>query len=591
MFKIFCSKDGRKDKFILSFKYEPILISKIKEIYYKDREFNPKDKTWTLKTYSLYLLMNNFKGRDDIFFEFDSEKNKEYFKKRVKKKIDEIKKLEIRRKELDKKKEYWIKYKEQLKETYKVHEDKLHQNLKEDVKLYPYQSEAVLYSDAVRNLLLALEMGTGKSIISISFSEFNNFNKVFVVTPKSLKFNYYDEVEKFTHSKAHVVGWRKNPYTLNESKYIIINYDFFRNKNSIDKFKNLNIDKIDCLILDECHRVKNMSSNTYKNMYDIFNDDNIFTNNKPCKIFMSGTPMTSRAYELYPIMNMLSNIDFPNQKSFYEDYCGMVYNPNSFDRWDYNPDKANFEQLYHKINPYVFRKRKDEVLKFLPGKTYEKIMLELNSKQNKEYYDIINEVKKDLEGNEVKINPMTAMLKARQYLSIQKVSDENFIEFINLMLENGEKIVIVDYFVEGLKILHEKYKDISVLHYGDVSDDDRREMVKSFQDNNSNVKIFLSTIQTGKEGLTLTTSSKIIVLTQPYTVGENDQVVDRLDRISQTRKVNVYYPLYFNTFDIKVFHLVENKKKEIKLVLDNEKYETKMNESVIHDLINELKIA
>lgn len=81
-----------------------------------------------------------------------------------------------------------------------------------------------------------------------------------------------------------------------------------------------------------------------------------------------------------------------------------------------------------------------------------------------------------------------------------------------------------------------------------------------------------------------------MVLTQPYTVSENDQVVDRVHRISQTEKVNVYYPLFNNTIDFKVFNLVEDKKKEIVKVLDNEEYKTKMDDSTINELVNSLKL-
>ncbi len=588
MFIVDCKRDGRKDKFILSFQYEPNLISKLKEIHWEDRKFNSSNKTWTVKTFSLYNLMLQYKGNPNIFFKFDDDE-KEYFKNKVKKKINEIKTLKERQEKLEEKKIYWLDYKKQLEETYKVHEDKLHQNLKEDVQLLPFQSQAVLFGDVVRNVLFALEMGCGKTLISIALAEYNNFNKVFVITPNSLKFNYFYEVEKFTNSKAHIVNWKKNKYTFEESKYIIVNYDFFRNNNSVKKFEKLNLGKIECLILDECHRIKNPKSNIYKNFKAIFTD-NIFVNETPCKIFMSGTPMNNRAYELYTVMNQISPIDFPNKQTFYSEYCGMTYDPSQFGGYNFDSNATNFEGLYHKISPYVFRVRKMDVLKDLPSKTYEKIILELTTSEEKEYNDILDGIIDELSNKETVSNPMTIMLRLRQYLSILKVNNKDLIEFIDMVLEMGEKIVIMDYFKEGIKILHEKYKDISVLHYGDVSVEDRSEMVKQFQDKDSNIKIFLSTVQTGKEGLTLTSSSKIMVLTQPYTVSENEQVVDRVHRISQTEKVNVYYPLFNNTIDFKVFNLVEDKKKEIVKVLDNEEYKTKMDDSTINELINSLKL-
>lgn len=588
MFIVDCKRDGRKDKFILSFQYEPNLISKLKEIHWEDRKFNSSNKTWTVKTFSLYNLMLQYKGNSNIFFKFD-DVEKEYFKNKVKKKINEIKTLKERQEKLEEKKKYWLEYKKQLEETYKVHEDKLHQNLKEGVQLLPFQSQAVLFGDVVRNVLFALEMGTGKTLLSITLSEYNNFSKVFVITPNSLKFNYFYEVEKFTNSKAHIINWKKNKYSFEESKYIIINYDFFRNNNSVKKFEKLNLGKIECLILDECHRIKNPKSNIYKNFKAIFTDD-IFVNETPCKIFMSGTPMNNRAYELYTVMNQISPIDFPNKQTFYSEYCGMTYDPSQFGGYNFDSNATNFEGLYHKISPYVFRVRKMDVLKDLPSKTYERIILELTTSEEKEYNNILDGIIDELNNKETVSNPMTIMLRLRQYLSILKVNNKDLIEFIDMVLEMGEKIVIMDYFKEGIEILHEKYKDISVLHYGDVSVEDRSEMVKQFQDKDSNIKMFLSTIQTGKEGLTLTSSSKIMVLTQPYTVSENEQVVDRVHRISQTEKVNVYYPLFNNTIDFKVFNLVEDKKKEIVKVLDNEEYKTKMDDSTINELVNSLKL-
>ena len=73
------------------------------------------------------------------------------------------------------------------------------------------QVVASLFINKVRNVLISHEMGLGKTLSSILFVEMNkDFEKVFVITPNSLKFNFYNEIEKFTNSKAHIIGWRKN---------------------------------------------------------------------------------------------------------------------------------------------------------------------------------------------------------------------------------------------------------------------------------------------------------------------------------------------------------------------------------------------
>ncbi|MFW6242913.1 MAG: SNF2-related protein [bacterium] len=928
MFIVNCIRDGRKDRFILKFKYDPEMINKIKEIPSSDREFDPDNKVWILKTYALYLLMQKFKNKKDyIFFNF-FDKEKEYFKKRILKKQKEIQEKERKFKELEEKKEYWLKYKEQLKETYKVHEDKLHQKLKDGVKLYPYQSQAALFCNAVRNVLLALDMGTGKAqpvdsklltpngwvrmgdlnigdfvfgsdgkpkrilgiydqgvkdiykvdfndktsveccnehlwnvntpsrnkrghpyltisvddilnngykmkngdskyyipvvnpiefekkdyiihpynmgcllgdgclsidyvvsinnpeqelidifknnldcdhylrkskledtyyvqsnleynnkysreilrlglrgkkshdkfipkeylfgsvedrlellqglmdtdgyagktmneitlkskqliddlrflveslggigrlndkfvnyngekvkfyrllvklplnmspfkikrkkdsyyppikykpnrgiknieyvgkkearcitvdsddglyvtnncilthntIVSISFSEYNNFNKIFVITPNSLKFNYHDEVEKFTNSKSHIIGWKKNKYSLEEAKYIIVNYDFFRSKKSIDKFKKLGIDKIDCLILDECHKLSNTQTNTHKNITEIFTEK-IFNNNEECKIFMSGTPMTNRVYQLYTILNQISPLEFSNKNDFYENYCGLVYDPDEYSNYRFESDKVNYGLLFDKISPYVFRLRKEEVLSDLPSKTYQKILFTLTNKELSEYNNVKTEIIEQLEEDEV-LNPLLVILRLRQFLSMKKVNNVDFLNFIETILENNEKIVIMDVFTESLTVLKEKYGDRAVLHYGKTEISERREMIRKFQDPNSGVDIFLSTTQTGKEGLTLTAASKIVELTQPYSYGENEQIIDRVHRIGQKEKVNAYYPVFDNTIDIKIFNDVEGKKYEIKKVLDGIDYESNIPDLRVDDLIKSIK--
>lgn len=244
-----------------------------------------------------------------------------------------------------------------------------------------------MFADKVKNVLLALDMGLGKTISSISLIEMNeDIKKVVVITPNSLKFNYYNEIQKFTNSKAHIVNWKKNVYSIEESKYIIFNYEYFNSgvKNyAINKYNSLNISKINVLVCDESHRLKSLSSNTLKNFKKIFKND-LFENNIERKIFMSGTPMPSRASELYSVLNQISSLDFPTQKHFFEYYCGMRYNFDGYG-WEIDEEQAKYEELFQKISPYIYRKKKFEVLKDLPDKTYQKIVLEMTPKEYEIY--------------------------------------------------------------------------------------------------------------------------------------------------------------------------------------------------------------
>ena len=433
-------------------------------------------------------------------------------------------------------------------------------------------------------------MGLGKTLSSIAYVEMNDLKKVLVITPNSLKFNYYNEVEKFTDSKAHVVNWKKNLYSIEEAKYVIVNYEYFNpsSKEKVDKkWKKLKIGKgeLDCVICDESHRLKNTKSNTYKNFKRIFGKDELFRNKNVSKVFMTGTPAPNRAYELYTVLNQISPLDFATKNYFYEYYCGMTYDLDGWG-WVSNNSQAKLEELYHKIAPYTHRKRKKDVLTDLPDKIYQRIMLEMKDKD----YDTYNEIEDGVANEFVEhptANPLTIMIRLRQYTSHLKVKEIG--EIVDSILETGEKIVIVDVFKETLNELYEKYKDIAGLHTGDQTVEERKEIVKRFQDMNDPMKIFLGSIQTCNYGLTLTAASKLFLITLPYSVGEYDQVADRLHRISQKDVVNIYALIFPDTIDDYVYSSIEDKRSEILKVIDNEDYTADIEDSVLSDVINKIK--
>lgn len=430
---------------------------------------------------------------------------------------------------------------------------------------------------------------THNTLSAILYVEMNDFEKVFVVTPNSLKFNFYYEVLKFTNSTVHIINWKKNTCGIEEAKYVIVNYDFFNPKNTKDKkfltkWKKLGIDVIDSVICDESQKLKNTKSNTYKNFKSTFKSK-LFRNEKVSKIFLSGTPAPNRAYELYTVLNQISNVDFATKKYFQEYYCGMSRNE---DGWGYHVDTMaqKLEELYHKIAPFTHRKRKFEVLQDLPDKTYQRIILEMDDNEQRIYNEIeagvANEFVEKPNGN-----PLTIMIRLRQYLALVKV--KHVIELIENVFQTGEKVVVVDYFKDSLYELHKKLGEISALHTGDQDVEERAEIVKTFQDINSSLKAFLGSIQTCNYGLTLTAASKLFIMTLPYSVGEYDQVSDRLHRIGQKAAVNIYVLVFPDTIDDYVFSSIESKRKEVIKVIDNEDYTSNVSESVLSEVIKRIK--
>jgi len=587
-FIVNCERIRRTEWYYLRYPINDQLQQRIKNLPDDTRKWNAGMLCWEVKTISVFALIKRYKGSKKIHFDFGNDESRKIFINQVKKL--EIKELEKRKfiAKLNVKKEHWVKYKQELEETYVEYSEKLHAFLKEGTKLYPHQIVAALFMSTVKNTLLALDMGTGKSLSAIAACEMNGFERVIVITPKSLMFNYRNEIKKFSNSSVYIVNWKKNDCGIENARYIIINYDFFNSSNkdyANKKWRDLNINVIDALILDECQKIKNSKTNIFKNYKRIFND-NIFRNNNRFSAYLSGTPIVNRAKELYNVLHEISPLEFTTKKYFYSYYLGMFRDINGGYGWTVDEANTKFEELFHKISPFVYRKKIEDVIDSLPDKTYQKIMLELDDSEQKTYDEIELGVYNEFTKAEEK-NALTVMLRLRQYTSHSKI---NYIyELIDNILECGEKVVIFDVFKDTLKTIHNKYPNISVLHTGDEKIEDRNNAINSFQDNNSDIKIFLSTFSSGNFGITLTAASKMFLLTLPYSLGEYSQAAARIFRIGQKNNVVIYPIIITNTIDAYVYNLIESKQSEVSKVIDNEEYSSNAEESVFGDVIKKIK--
>ncbi len=586
VFIVHCLRIRKTSLYQLRFAINDQLVNRLKELPQETRKWNALEYAWEVTTTSLYLLIKRYKGSNKIHFDFGNEESRKIFIQQIKKveKDEEEKRKFIA--DLNIKKEEWVKYKLELEETYEKYGKDIHKFLKPNVHLYPHQLVGSLFLNAVRNALLALDMGTGKSLISITYAEINGFEKVFVITPNSLKFNYLNEVYKFTTSNAFIVG-KKNNCIIADAKYIIVNYDYFNSSdfNKVkDKFDKLNIGKIDCLIVDECHRIASTKTNTYKAFKRIFKDD-IFRNGKVSKVFMSGTPAKSRAHQLYSVLHQISPTDFPTKNYFNSYYCGMSYNVDNMG-WDTDISATKFEELFNKIAPFTYRKKFEDVIKDLPEKTTQKVMLEMTPKEYETYFKIEEGVVNEFT-NKIITHPLAVLSKLREYTSYLKVNSVR--ELIDSILGCGEKFVVVDFFKDSLLKLNETYFEESALHTGNETDTIRAEALKDFQDENGKTKLLLGSQSTISEGVTLTAANKIGIITIPWTPSDADQIISRIFRIGQKNAVNAYFFVYKDTIDEYVFDLIESKRAELSQVIDGKKYESDIDQSIIKELIEIIK--
>jgi len=137
-----------------------------------------------------------------------------------------------------------------------------------------------------------------------------------------------------------------------------------------------------------------------------------------------------------------------------------------------------------------------------------------------------------------------------KYDALQKLVDD--------IIARGEKVVIFTQHRNVLYKLREQYKHLGVNYIiGRMSTTAMDREIQDFNENNDN-KIFLATMQTGGEAISLTSANNVILVDKPWTAQEVTQAISRVHRIGQDKQVNVYSLVADNTIDEYIENIISH---------------------------------
>lgn len=253
------------------------------------------------------------------------------------------------------------------------------------IKPYPFQVIGISFLHDIEKGIIGDEMGLGKTCITMGAAHRlwreGKANKVLVICPASLKFQWKEEIEKFTDHKAIVIDGtaKKKRQQLAEFKegdeylFAVANYEVVRTM--VDDFTKL---KIDVAICDEAHRLKNRASQTFKALMKI---------QPPYRFASTGTPMQNRLEELHTLMCWVNKDILPGITNFrkrhivYGEKFGRKYVPLGY--------KRQYE-VRNKVSEVMLRRLKSEVAPELPEMTFHRYDIAMTPDQAK-LYDKIKE--------------------------------------------------------------------------------------------------------------------------------------------------------------------------------------------------------
>ena len=448
--------------------------------------------------------------------------------------------------------------------NFKNQEIKLSPLLKEHIR--PYQEDGIkwLYTLSKHNLsgILADDMGLGKTLQIIALLSLCKEEKpILIVTPKALIYNWENEFAKWDKSERVYVfdGNKTNRETLlseidpNKKEVYIVSYDSLRN--DLDEFERY---AFSYLILDEGQNISNVYAKKTKAVKEIYAEH---------KFVLTGTPIMNSLADLWSIFDFLMPGYLMGYSSFKE-----IYGKLSID------DPHQKQDLMKKIAPFVLKRKKEDVLKDLPKKEEQSLMINLNDKQRDLYDAYIQKARNSLDSNQNKISILAEITRLREICVDPNMFLSDFpsigekllscLEMTKSAILNGHKVLIFSFFAKTLVHMKEILKENQIESYlitGETSAKERLVQADSFN-TKDDISVMLVSLKAGGTGLNLVGADIVIHLDPWWNLAAEDQATDRAHRIGQKRNVTVFKLISKNTIEERVIQL-QSKKKDLSSVI------------------------
>ena len=443
--------------------------------------------------------------------------------------------------------------------------------------LYPYQREGVLFAARAGRCLIADEMGLGKTIQALAaaqlFKKEFGVERVLIVCPTSLKYQWKSEIERFTDSSVHVVEGtvqkRLQQYRESEAFFTIAGYHTVYND-----LRHLNEMEFDLVILDEAQRIKNWQTKTSAAIKKL---------ESTYAFVLTGTPLENKLEELYSIMQVIDQFRLPPLYQFLHRY--QVKEEDSGKVVGFK----NLKEIGEGLSDVLLRRRKKQVLKELPQRMDKTLLvpmtldqMDLHNGYKDEVARLVAKWQKQKFLNEkdrkrLMLNlSMMRMVCDSTYILDQTSRHDTKVDELMCILEeffgnqDGGKVVIFSQWQRMLQLVEMEMQERGVGYqflHGSVPSEQRGDLLKNFRED-PDCLVFLST-DAGGVGLNLQVASLVINLDVPWNPAVLEQRIARVWRMGQENPVQVVNLVSAGTIEHKMLAVLKFKDSMAKGVLDD----------------------
>ena len=472
----------------------------------------------------------------------------------------------------------------------------LPQGIRADLR--PYQQTGYFWLRMLTDLgfggILADDMGLGKTLQAIVYMSAllqepeTKGCKFLIVCPTSLVFNWLDEIENFApERKACVITGtpqeRKECIEkLSEYEIGITSYPLIRR--DIQEYQNLMFHTV---FLDEAQFIKNAASVNAQSVKQLQTQN---------RFALTGTPIENSLSELWSIFDFIMPKYLLTHSKFMEYYEKPVL----------RGDTAAAEQLNKKIQPFVLRRMKKDVLEDLPEKIETKLLTEMTEEQSKVYLSYMAQVRSELVGEidrmgigKSQLQILAALTRLRQICCHPATFIENYgggsgkldllMQILPELLQNQHRILIFSQFTSMFDLIKPVLEEANIEYFcleGATKISTRNDYVRRF--NQGEGSVFLVSLKAGGTGLNLIGADTVIHFDPWWNPAVEDQATDRVHRIGQKQTVHVIKLLTKGTIEEKIYKLQKRKKELSDSIIEaKETFLTSLTKEELESLLTE----
>ncbi len=336
------------------------------------------------------------------------------------------------------------------------------------------------------------------------------------------------------------------------------------------------------VVLDEAQFVKNPATRIHRAIAAL-QTDAVFA--------ATGTPIENGLDDLWALLSLTAPGLFPSIRQFREDYTRAIEQlpsdaPTALSAAAASAHREKtLDRLRRRVRPFLLRRTKDVVASDLPPKQEQEIAVPLGPAHQELYDRVLQRERQKVLGllddlDRQRFIVFRSLTLLRMLALAPGLVDDRDAHLgsakLDVLLDRlvevaaeGHRALVFSQFTSFLDLAAERL-DAAGLAYAhlDGSTARRGEVIDGFREGDA--PVFLISLKAGGFGLTLTEAEYVFLLDPWWNPAAENQAIDRVHRIGQTKSVFVYRLLAAGTVEEKVRALQHRKAALFDAVIDDD---------------------